>query len=115
MFPAPHGAVCAALLPHVMETNLQAARLRPAAENVQDRYAQVARLLTGDPAATPEDGVRWVRALVVELGILPLRELGVTAGSIPELVAKAVRASSMKANPLPLTTDELTAILQAAI
>jgi alcohol dehydrogenase class IV len=115
MFSASHGAVCAALLPHVMDANLQASRLWSATGEIHDRYARIARLLTGDPAATPEDGVRWVRALVAELGILPLRELGVTAGSIPELVAKAARASSMKANPLPLTTDELTAILQAAL
>jgi alcohol dehydrogenase class IV len=30
-------------------------------------------------------------------------------------VEKAARASSMKANPLPLTPDELKAILQAAL
>ena len=28
MFPAPHGAVCAALLPHVMAANLRALRER---------------------------------------------------------------------------------------
>jgi alcohol dehydrogenase class IV len=115
MFSASHGAICAALLPHVMEANLQAALHRSATGEIQNRYARVARLLTGDPAATPKDGVRWVRALVAEMGIPPLRALGVTTGSIPELVAKASRASSMKANPLPLTADELTAILQAAL
>jgi alcohol dehydrogenase class IV len=28
MFPAPHGAVCAALLPHVMQVNIRALRAR---------------------------------------------------------------------------------------
>jgi len=59
--------------------------------------------------------VRWVRGLVTELGIQPLHCYGVTSESIPALVAKAAQASSMKANPLPLTPDELTAVLSAAL
>ena len=115
MFSAPHGAVCAALLPHVMAANLQAARQRPAAGDIFGRYANIARLLTGDPTATAEDGVRWVRGLVAELRIPPLRTYGITSALIPALVAKAAQASSMKANPLPLTADELTAILNSAL
>ena len=114
-FPAPHGAVCAALLPHVMEANLQAARTRPTAAPVLSRYAEVARLLTGDATATAEDGVRWVRALVAELQIPPLRTYGISSEHVPALVKQAAQASSMKANPLPLTAGELTAILLQAI
>ena len=114
-FSAPHGAVCAALLPLVMEANLQAARTRPTATPVLARYAEVARLLTGDAAATPEDGVRWVRALVAELQIPPLRTYGVAPEHIASIVQKAAQVSSMKANPLPLTAEELAALLLAAI
>ena len=49
MFPAPHGAVCAALLPHVMEANLRALRLRQPDSPALARYEAVARLLTGQP------------------------------------------------------------------
>jgi len=115
MFPAPHGAVCAALLPHVMEANLRASRLQEPAGGIESRYAAIARLLTGDAASTPEKGIRWVGDLVAELGIPQLRSYGITSESVSEIVAKAARASSMKANPLPLTSDELTAILQAAL
>jgi alcohol dehydrogenase class IV len=115
MFCAPHGAVCAALLPLVMEANLQVARQQAVAGDLCARYADVARLLTGDPSATPEDGVRWVRGLVADLRIPPLCTYGITSESVPALVEKAARASSMKANPLPLTPDELKAILQAAL
>jgi len=115
MFSAPHGAVCAALLPHVIAANLEAACQRAATGEIHNRYAHVAQLLAGDPTATPEDGIRWVRGLVAELGIPRLRTYGVSSESVPTLVAKAAKASSMKANPLPLTTDELTAILQAAL
>lgn len=115
MFSAPHGAVCAALLPHVMEANLLAARRRAASGAIDGRYARIAQLLTGDPSATPEDGVRWVRSLLAQLGIRTLSSHGVTSESIPALVAKAAQASSMKANALELTTDELTAVLHAAL
>ncbi len=114
-FPAPHGAVCAALLPHVITANLQAARARLPESPALARYVDVARLLTGDPTATAEDGVRWVRALVSELQIPPLRRYGLTSEHVAGLVQKAAQASSMKANPLPLTAAELAAILRAAI
>jgi alcohol dehydrogenase class IV len=111
MFPAPHGAVCAALLPHVMEANLRAARLRQPKGETRRNYATVARLLTGDTTATAEDGIRWVRALVAELQIPGLRTYGVGREHVAPLVEAAARASSMKANPLPLTADELADIL----
>jgi alcohol dehydrogenase class IV len=115
MFPAPHGAVCAALLPGVMAANLKAARARQPDGETLRRYTEAARLLTGDSSAGSDDGVRWVRALVNELGIPPLRTYGITSGHLPDLVAKAAQASSMKANPLPLTPDELAGILSEAL
>ncbi|MDO8542577.1 MAG: iron-containing alcohol dehydrogenase [Opitutaceae bacterium] len=114
MFHAPHGAVCAALLPLVMETNIRALRERAADHLALRRYEEVARILTGVPTATAEDAVRWTRELVSALPVPSLRACGVTVSDIPTVVAAAAKASSMKANPLPLTTAELTGILQAA-
>ena len=114
-FPAPHGAVCAALLPHVMEANLRALRQRqPAAETLQ-RYEEVARLVTGSATATAEAGVEWVRKLVADLGIPGLGHYGLQREHLEELVGKASNASSMKANPITLTADELAAILLRAL
>jgi alcohol dehydrogenase class IV len=114
-FPAPHGAVCAALLPHVMEVNLRALRQRqPLAETLR-RYEDVARLLTGSATATAEAGVEWVRKLVATLRIPSLSHYGLKREHTAELVEKASHASSMKANPIVLTPDELTGILQRAL
>jgi alcohol dehydrogenase class IV len=114
-FPAPHGAVCAALLPHVMEANLSALRQRlPTAETLQ-RYEEVARLVTGSATATAEAGVAWVSKLVVDLGIPSLGHYGLTRERTAELIEKAAHASSMKANPIVLTPDELAGILQGAL
>ncbi len=114
-FPAPHGAICAALLPHVMETNVRALSQRqPESESVR-RYEEVAQLLIGNPKAHAQDGISWVRQLVTELEIPPLRTYGLSGESTPELVAQALKASSMKANPIALMPDELSAALEAAL
>jgi alcohol dehydrogenase class IV len=115
MFAAPHGAVCAALLPHVMEMNVQALRDRAPGGEPLRRYEEVARLLTGRPHATAEDGVRWVAALCRKLEIPPLRAYGVADAEIPDLVDKAAHASSMKGNPIVLTPGELRQIVSASL
>lgn len=45
----------------------------------------------------------------------PLGSYGMTSADIPNIVAKAAVASSMKGNPIALTTDELSEILARAL
>ncbi len=114
MFPAPHGAVCAALLPHVMEVNCRALGSRQPGSEALRRYNEVALLLTGSSQATADQGVKWVSALVAELRIPGLRAYGLTGENVPELIEKATHASSMKANPIALTREELAEVLERA-
>lgn len=111
---APHGTLCAALLPHGMAANVAALRSRAPQHPALERYAEIARLVTGMSEATVEDGIDWVRSLCSELNIPALRAWGVSEADLPDIVEKAAKASSMHANPLPLTTVELTAVLLAA-
>ena len=115
MFPAPHGAICAALLPYVMEVNLRALRQRTPGHEALARYDKVARVLTGNPDAEATDGVEFVRALIADLKIPPLGKYGLTHEHTTELVQRAAKASSMKANPVALTTDELSEVLDKAL
>jgi alcohol dehydrogenase class IV len=116
MFPvAPHGAICATLLPHVMCANIHALRQRAPDSEALRRYDQVARLLTGDTQATVDDGVEWVRQLVAELKIPSLGTYGVKSEHVAELVKKATQASSMKANPIALMPEELAETLRQAL
>ena len=115
MFPAPHGQVCAALLPHVMAMNLRAFRQRQPTSEILGRYEEVARLFTANPTATADDGVESVRGLVAALGIPGLAAYGVTWAHVKELVEKAAKASSMKGNPIALAPEELAQILEQAI
>jgi alcohol dehydrogenase class IV len=114
MFPAPHGAVCAALLPHGIEMNIRALRARQPAGEALSRYETVARILTGRPQAHADDAVEWTREICAELQIPSLRAYGVREGDWPVLVEKATHASSMKGNPIPLTPDELREVLMRA-
>lgn len=115
MISAPHGAICATLLPSVVATNVSALRTRQEGGGALLRYRRIAQLLTGDEGATADDAAEWLRGLVHDLGIPGLRSHGVGAETIEELVPKAARASSMKANPIELTHEELASIVEAAL
>jgi alcohol dehydrogenase class IV len=115
MFPAPHGVVCARLLPYVMEANVSALASRQPGSPALARYEEIARLLTGDEAATVGDGLAWVQELSQALAVPPLSEFGMTQEDIPAVVAKSKNASSMKGNPIVLSEEELSGILARAL
>jgi alcohol dehydrogenase class IV len=115
MFPAPHGCVCAALLPQVMAANLAALRSRAPESDALRRYEEVACLLTGRAQASADDGVKWVRELCGALAIRPLGRWNITAEQIPAVVERAAQSSSMKANPIVLSREELAGALTAAL
>jgi alcohol dehydrogenase class IV len=115
MFDAPHGAVCAALLPAVLRVNARALAARAPDAPALPRLRELAGLVTGRGGATIEEGIAWIADLVRALEIPGLARHGLTPTHIPELVAKARVASSMKANPLALTDDELTEIAIASL
>lgn len=114
LFDAPHGAVCAAILPFGMAANIRALREREPESAALDRYGEIARLLTGDDAASAEDGAEWVRLLVRKLRVPGLSKYGIGPEHVADVVAKAARASSMKANPVELTAAELARVMESA-
>lgn len=102
MFPAPHGAVCAAVLPHAMAVNVEALRRRDPHGPALRRYEEIA-------------GMVGVAELCRRLEVPGLREYGVGEGDLEVLVEKAAQASSMKANPIVLTREELREIVGRAV
>ncbi len=115
MFPAPHGAVCAALLPCVIEANLSALRRGQAESPTLRRYETVARILTGRTDATADEAATRTKQLCAELGIPPLRTWGVRAEDLESVALKGTQASSMKGNPVELSTRELIDLLAKAL
>jgi alcohol dehydrogenase class IV len=114
MFAVPHGAVCAALLPAVMEINIMT--LQEQNQNhLLEKYREVAQILTKNPDAKIEDGINWAEEMVKALKIPSLAAFGLSSSDFPVLVEKAKKASSMKGNPVSLSKEQLTAILEKSV
>jgi alcohol dehydrogenase class IV len=114
MFHAPHGAVCAALLPSVVTINARALANREPNNPALARYIEIARLVTSDLSANISALSRALDELRAALHIPGLREYGIRDADLDGLVDKSANASSMKANPLTLTNSEMREMLEMA-
>ncbi len=115
MADVPHGAACAALLAPVMEANVQALKSAQPDHPTLSRYAEVARLLTGQPAASTEDGIAWIRETISLLAVPGLAAFGIRPDHADDIAGKASKSSSMKGNPAVLSHADLKAILLRAL
>jgi alcohol dehydrogenase class IV len=115
LFHAPHGAICARLLPIVMEMNYRALLQRDPESPVLERFDEVGRLLTGIPAATAQDAIYWLTELSSALRIPGLAGYGITSADLGRLASLAAQASSMQGNPIRLSHEELMEILWLAL
>lgn len=115
MCGAPHGVVCARLLPYVIEVNIIALKERCPKSDKISRYEEIARILTTDSTTEPRHGIEWISQLGFRLKIPPLSVFGVLQTDIPRIAEESMRASSMKGNPITLTSEELTLIIKRAI
>jgi alcohol dehydrogenase class IV len=106
----PHGLACAALLAPVIEANI-----KRAGPPILERYTQAARLLTGHPDAEVQDGLAWIRQTLHLLAVPGLATFGLGPQDADEIAAKALKSSSMQGNPVPLTHDEVKAVLLEAL
>lgn len=112
---APHGAICARLLPFVMETNINALKSREPQSIVLKRYQEISRILTGSNSSTVTDGVKWLKQLCLSLSVPSLAQYGLRNEMFDSLIEKARNASSMKGNSIKLTDQELHDILTNAL
>ncbi len=115
MYHAPHGAVCAALLAPVMRKNILALLAHQPKSPAIQRYEGIAKIVTNKASAEILDGPRWVEELCTKMDIPGLSSYGFSKKDIPELSQKAIKASSMKGNPLVLDSEDIKEILLAAL
>ena len=114
MYLAPHGVICARLLPFVIAANVEALRRRDATSPALAKYDEAARLLTGSNLAKAVDAVTWVRELCLALKVPSLARYGLKQQDFEIVISKAKKSSSMKGNPVKLTDDELLNIIRQA-
>jgi alcohol dehydrogenase class IV len=110
---APHGALCAALLPGVLTANRRALAARAPQSPALARFAELGERLCGDPS--PDAAAGWAAGLCARLDVARLSAYGVTREHLPDLITASRAASSMKGNPITLTDDELLEILDGAL
>ncbi|MGL4311787.1 MAG: iron-containing alcohol dehydrogenase [Paracoccaceae bacterium] len=110
---APHGAICGALLPHVLLANRRAvtdAGLTARLDQVADMIAAAFGIARADMATVTDRLAGWSR----DAGLAGLSALGIDPGAQQAAAQAAASSSSMKANPAPLSPDELLAAMRAA-
>jgi alcohol dehydrogenase class IV len=114
MFSAPHGQVCARLLPQVIRVNVQALRRRMPNSTSLSQYQLLAELILGSANASVEQLADYFERLNERLAIPPLTSFGVTSSHQPSIIQQAQKASSMKNNPIELSEEELNEIIDRA-
>jgi len=92
----PHGLVCAILLPHALRFNFVTAR---------ERYDGLREALGAD---VPDVAERLCRELEVPPG---LASFGFDRGQFDAIVEEGLASGSMKANPRPMTRNDILALL----
>jgi alcohol dehydrogenase class IV len=114
MFPIPHGAVCACLLPAVMDVNISVLKEKGLEKELL-KFDEVARILTQNNSAVAQNGVERVAEIVKNLKIPTLSDFQISVESFPELIEKALNSSSMKGNPVQLDKAQLLEILNKSM
>ncbi len=109
LIPAAHGAICGALLGPVLALNRQRAS-GPAKERLGTVCDMLAKALASTPDEAPAALARWARGA----GLPSLATLGLDPAQHPTVAAAAAASSSMKANPVVLSTAELIEALRRA-
>jgi alcohol dehydrogenase class IV len=99
----------------VIKTNVQALQERSPQSAELKRYKEIAQILTGRSDADFEAGIQWVRDLTLSMNIPSLSKYGIKDDDLPQIIEKASKASSMKANPIELTYQEMETILRLAL
>ena len=115
MIDAPHGALCGSLLLPVCRANFDTISRRNPDSETARKFDIAAQILTDNPAAKGTYLIAWLDALIKDLPLKSLSELGFTEELISEASDKANRASSMKGNPVELCQADLREILQDAL
>lgn len=109
MTGAAHGAICGALLPHVLRANRAAL---PYSASASERFDEVSSWIsaafgTADPIDALE---RWMH----DAGLPRLSAQGLHPEDHAAVAEAGAFSSSMKANPVTLSTADLIAVLEVA-
>ena len=112
MTGAAHGAICGALLPHVLRA-LQAGAAP--SSGLAARLTEVQNWLAPALNCPPEQTFTALATWAMKAGLPGLKSLGTDPASLETIAEQSRSASSMKASALAFSPASLIAILQAAL
>jgi len=94
-----HGVSCAMALPYAISFNIP---------SIPERLSIAAAQVLGQPDASPEDLVLWVRDLNSDLGMPPsLKEIGLKKEDLDDMVEECITKYPRPTNPVPITRESL--------
>jgi alcohol dehydrogenase class IV len=120
-YPIPHGVICAALLPKIIEANISSMRNQDSSESSRGltRYATIGRKLLDNESIEDAEAidacVHVTSDLARELKIPALGKFGISSSDVAGMFALARKASSMKFNPVVLSDEALAAALNSSL
>ena len=96
-YAIPHGLVCGVLLPRVMRLNAEAAG---------EKYAKIERMVK-------KDAIEFVQELSNKVGLpKDLSAYSIPRDAFDTIIEESMPSGSLKANPKPVTEDDLREILE---
>ncbi|MFW9995712.1 MAG: iron-containing alcohol dehydrogenase [Candidatus Odinarchaeota archaeon] len=118
-YQVAHGSICAALLAPVVESNILELKKEPPVHPTLEKYARLGELLTGktfsNDDAARNAAMEYLYELTTYLKIPKLSNIGIVPEDFVEIIKKAKKASSMKYNPIKLSTRALQDVLERAL
>jgi alcohol dehydrogenase class IV len=115
LLEAPHGVICARLLPLVIRNNIRILKEEDSQPESLHRYDEVAQILLGDQTARALDGVRWVENTCSAMKVPGLRNYGLDEHLFPDVIEKSAKANSMRGNIVALTPQDMWNVLAASL
>jgi alcohol dehydrogenase class IV len=115
MTPAPHGALCARLLPYVFEVNASLIHRAGKDSATYEKLLLIGRILLDSDSHEIDKTVKYLEDLGRKLKIGGLQSYGVNAKDFPAIIEHSLSSSSMKGNPVPLSKEQIKRILEKAL
>jgi alcohol dehydrogenase class IV len=117
-FPIPHGVACGTLVAECTHANIRILQAAEPDSDVLWRYAHVGKVLANNMKLSEQSGldtlVEVLQTWTREFRLPSLGHYGMTAANIPRVVANC-RGNSMKTNPVVLSDQQVSEILEARL
>ncbi len=111
---APHGAICAVLLPHSLKQLHGALLEQPSSSACLDKLQSLACMILGHRQASIAEALGWLHEWIDSFTLPPLRAHGLLRNECALLAEKALASSSMDGHPIKMTLQEVNELVLCA-